>query len=96
MPLFHRAARLAEDEGRDGEGAKLRGGLLAVVDVFPHDAQILALAVDLLENRHDHAPGAQGSTRTAVSDSMTSNWRSLLVTSLMLHAMCGPLRAPIL
>ena len=36
----------------------LHGGLLVVVHVQLHDAQVLALVVDLLEHRGDHAAGA--------------------------------------
>src|SRR3954452_495299 len=47
-----------EDHRRDREDLVLRGGLLVLVDVELDDAQVLALARDLLEDRADHAAGA--------------------------------------
>ena len=65
MPrLRHRAddplgglAVLEQDHGRDREDLVLGGGLLVVVDVEADDLQVVALGVDLLEDRVDDAAG---------------------------------------
>ena len=71
---------------------ELRGGLLVLVDVELDDAQVVALGGDLLEHRgttrHGPHQGAQKSTSTGVSDSMTSAWKLVSVTSVM----CLPCR----
>src|SRR5215217_471387 len=53
---------LEDDHRRDREDLVLRGGLRVLVGVQAHDPQILALGVDLLEDRMNHttrpAPGS--------------------------------------
>ena len=49
---------LEEDHGRDREDFVLSGGLLVLVDVDADDLEVVALGVDLLEDRMDDAAGA--------------------------------------
>ena len=48
---------LEEDQGRDREDLVLGGGLLVLVDVDADDPQVLALSVNLLQDRVDDAAG---------------------------------------
>ena len=56
--VFAGCAVLEEDHRRDREDLVLRGGLLVLVDVEADDLDVVALAVDLLEDRVDDAAGA--------------------------------------
>src|SRR3954453_15421781 len=55
---LHRLAGLEEDHRGDRHDAELRGGLLVVVHVELHDAQVVALGGELLEHRGDDAARA--------------------------------------
>src|SRR5206468_2714707 len=56
--LLGRLAVLEQDHRRDRDDLELRGGLLVLVHVELRDAEVVALAGDLLEHRGDHAARA--------------------------------------
>ncbi len=56
--FLHDRPVLEEEQGRDREDFVLGRGLLVLIDVEADDRQVVALGVDLLEDRMDDAAGA--------------------------------------